>query len=270
MFSPNSNNQKPISELISLKGKCTLITGSAAGIGRAMACRFAEAGSNLELVDVNLEGLEKLKEDLSKYGVEASIHKVDLSRKEQIDSFWLSIRGKEPDILVNNAGIYPFKDFMEVDEAFLRKVTDINYTSVFWMCQHMVKARHNVGGVIINVGSIEALIPFKDDVIHYTSSKASVIALTRALAKEYGKKKFRANVLIPGGIATEGTKSAAKEVLKFNVGLIQDGIKFSSRLPIGRFGRPDEVALMALVMASDLASYVNGALIAVDGGFLSA
>jgi len=220
-------------------------------------------------VDVNQEGLEKLKGALSGCNVEVSMHKVDLSKKEEIDSLWAAIHGREPDILINNAGIYPFKDFMEVDEAFLRKVTDINYTSVFWMCQHMVKRRHDIGGVIINVGSIEALLPFKNDVVHYSSSKASVIALTRALAKEYGKK-FRANVLVPGGIATEGTKSAAKEVLKLKLGLIEDGIKFSSRLPIGRFGSPDEVACMALVLASGLASYVNGALIPVDGGFLSA
>jgi len=95
-----------------------------------------------------------------------------------------------------------------------------------------------------------------------------VIALTRGLAKEYGKK-FRINALVPGGISTEGTRAAAKNVLKLNVGLIEDGIKFSSRLPLGRFGLPDEVACMALVLASGLASYVNGALIPVDGGFLS-
>jgi len=74
---------------------------------------------------------------------------------------------------------------------------------------------------------------------------------------------------VPGGIVTEGTKNVAKDILKLKVGLIGDGVKFNARLPIGRFGRPDEVALMALVLSSGLSSYVNGAVVAVDGGFLS-
>jgi 3-oxoacyl-[acyl-carrier protein] reductase len=126
------------------------------------------------------------------------------------------------------------------------------------------------GGVIINIGSIEAILPFKEELTHYNSSKAGVIALTRSLAKDYGKKGFRINAIIPGGIITPGTKSAAKEILKLNFGLVKTGINFKRRLPLGKFGQPDEVALMALVLASDLSSYVHGSLIPVDGGFLSA
>ena len=167
-------------------------------------------------------------------------------------------------------GIYPFKNFLEIDEAFLERVMAINFNSVFWMCQHMIRGRMRKGGTIINIGSIEAILPFKEELTHYNSSKAGVIALTRALAKEYGKEGFRINVIIPGGIITSGTKNAAKEILKLNFGLIKSGIDFKNRLPIGRFGQPDEVALMALVLASDLSSYVHGSLIPVDGGFLSA
>ena len=123
--------------------------------------------------------------------------------------------------------------------------------------------------MILNVGSIEAFLPFKDDLAHYSVSKAGVLALTLALAKEYGKD-FRVNALVPGGILTEGTRHVAMDVLKLNLGLVKAGVEFRTRLPIGRFGHPDEVALMALVLASDLASYVQGALIPVDGGFLSA
>jgi len=97
-----------------------------------------------------------------------------------------------------------------------------------------------------------------------------VIALTRALAKEYGRKGFRINVIVPGGIMTAGVKSVAKEIVKLKIDLLKSGIEFKRRLPLGRFGHPDEVARMALVLASDLSSYVHGALIAVDGGFLSA
>jgi len=260
----------PVSELISLGNKRALITGSAAGIGKAIVHRFAEAGASLELVDINEEGLEATREELSRFNVEMNIHRVDVSRKKEIDALWEKLSGKEPDILVNNAGIYPFKNFLEVDENFFKKVMEINLNSVFWMCQHMIRRRLKKGGVIINVGSIEALLPFEKDLAHYDTSKAGVIAVTRALAKEYGKHGFRINAIIPGGILTPGTKSVAKGIYKLKLGLIKSGLEFKARLPLGRFGQPDEVACMALVLASDLSSYVHGALIAVDGGFLSA
>ena len=261
---------KPLYELISLKGKKALITGSAAGIGKAMAYRFAEAGADLELVDINEKGLGALEKELSQFKSEINIHKVDISRKEEIDALWEKLNGKEPDILVNNAGIYPFKNFLEVDDAFLKKVMDINLSSAFWMCQHMIRRRLKRGGVIINIGSIEAILPFARDLVPYNISKAGVIALTRALAREHGKDGFRINVIIPGGIITPGTKGVAKEIFQFKIGPLKSGVGYKLRLPLGRGGQPDEVARIALVLASDLSSYVHGALIPVDGGFLSA
>jgi 3-oxoacyl-[acyl-carrier protein] reductase len=162
------------------------------------------------------------------------------------------------------------KDFLELDETFVKKVMDINLNSVLWMCQCMIKARMKRGGVIVNVASVEAVMPFKEDLVPYGLSKVGVITLTRALAAEYGRKGFRINVLVPGGILTPGTKNVAKEILKFNVGIIQSGLEYRQRLPMGRLGDPDEIARVALVLACDLSSYMQGALVAVDGGFLSA
>ena len=122
---------EPLSELISLKGKRALITGSAVGIGKSMAYRFAEAGADLELVDINIEGLRAVKKELSQFQSEINIHKVDVSEKGEIDALWEELNGEEPDILINNAGIYPFKDFREVDDAFLKKVMDINILYCF-------------------------------------------------------------------------------------------------------------------------------------------
>jgi NAD(P)-dependent dehydrogenase (short-subunit alcohol dehydrogenase family) len=261
---------KPLTELISLEGKRALITGAAAGIGRAMAYRFAEAGAGLELADINAHGLGVLKKELSQFNHEVNIHKTDISSKEAIDVLWEELKGKEPDILVNNAGIYPFKSFLETDEDFLKKVLDINLQSAVRMCRHMVKARIKKGGTIINVGSIEAIMPFAEGLVAYDISKTGVIGLTRALAKEYGKCGFRVNVILPGGIVTPGTKAVAKEVAQFKFGLLKTGYDFRSRLPMCRGGQPDEVARVALFLASEMASYVHGALIAVDGGFLSA
>jgi NAD(P)-dependent dehydrogenase (short-subunit alcohol dehydrogenase family) len=259
-----------LEQLISLRGKRALITGAAGGIGQAIAARFAEAGADLELVDRDAIGLARTADELSCFGVAVHTHVVDLSRKEQIDALWDGLDGDGPDILVNNAGIYPFRQFTDADEAFVRQVMEINLFSVSWMCQRMICLRRKLGGMIINVGSIEAVLPFKEDLAHYSVSKAGVIALTRALAKEHARHGFRVNAILPGGIVTPGTKAAAKEVLHFRFGLLKTGIEFMQRLPVGRAGQPDEVARMALVLASDLATYVHGAAIPVDGGFLAA
>lgn len=260
----------PLSELVSLKNRRALITGAAAGIGKAIAYRFAEAGAALELVDIDAESLGKTKDELNRFEVEINLHQVDLSEKDEIDALWKKLEGKEPDVIVNNAGIYPTKSFLDVDQEFLKKIMDINLNSAFWMCQHMIRSRLKKGGVIINVGSIEAIMPFKEELSHYDISKAGIIALTRALAKEYGKHGFRMNVLIPGGVWTSGTRNLAKEAVKLKLSIVKSGLEYSMRTPLGRLGRPDEIARMALVLATDLSSYVHGTLVAVDGGFLSA
>lgn len=259
-----------LAQLISLHGKRALITGAAAGIGKAIALRYAEAGADLELADIDSAALLRTCADLAASGAQVNTHVVDLSRKDEIDALWSGLEGREPDILVNNAGIYPFRHFLEADEAFCRQVMETNLFSVYWMCQHMIRQRRNAGGVIINLGSIEAVIPFKEDLSHYSVSKAGVIALTRALAKEHARHGFRVNAILPGAIVTQGTMAAAKQLLHLDFGLLKTGLEFRQRLPVGRPGRPDEVARMALVLASDVAAYVHGATIPIDGGFLAA
>lgn len=256
-------------QLLTLRGQHALITGAAAGIGQAIARRFAEAGAALHLVDIDAARLAGIQQDLARCA-EVHPYVADLSSKSAVDALWAQLAGRSPDILVNNAGIYPMKAFLDVDEAFYQKVMATNLYSVYWMCQAMIGRRLKQGGVIINIGSIEAILPFKDDLAHYSMSKAGVIALTRALAKEHAGHGFRINALLPGGIVTRGTVSVAKQVLKLRLGLVKAGLEFRQRLPAGRLGQADEVARMALVLASDLASYIHGAAIPVDGGFLAA
>jgi NAD(P)-dependent dehydrogenase (short-subunit alcohol dehydrogenase family) len=262
--------QEPLEKLVSLRDKTAIVTGAAAGIGRAIATRFAEAGANLELVDIDFEGLESLKRELSKMGLNINLYQQDMSVKENITTLWRKWQQDPPDILVNNVGIYPPQDFLAVEHGVWQKVMDTNLNSTHYMCQYMLKTRENKGGVIINMGSIEAILPFADDLIHYDVSKAGIIALTRGLAKEYGAKGFKINAILPGGIDTPGTRAVATRILtKFDVGLIPSGIKYQTRIPLGRRGKPDEVARIALFLACDLSSYVQGALIPADGGFLS-
>ena len=255
-----------IPEVTSLKGKTAIITGAANGIGEAISKRLGEAGASLILIDIDQSGLNKLESKLQETGAEVSTHVVDLGNKDEIDGFW---ENAQADILVNNAGIYPIKDFLELDPEFLDRIMRVNLNQVIWMCQHFIKKNHNQGGTILNVSSIEAILPFKEGMSHYTISKLGVIALTRGLAKDYGKKGFRVNVLIPGGIITPGTKNVAKDIAKLKFGLLKTGYDFSTRLPLGRAGDPDEVALAALFLVSDMSSYISGAMIPVDGGFLS-
>lgn len=262
---------KTIGELINLEGKTAVVTGAANGIGKAIVSRLAESGCNLILTDIDEKSLDEVVKQLNGTNVKLESHVFDLSEKNSIDDFWTKIEAKKVDILINNAGVYPFKNFMKLDYPYLEKVMQINLYSVLWMCQNMIKYRKRKGGVILNFGSIEAIMPFKVDLTQYSLAKIGVIALTRDLAKEFSGKGFRINSILPGGIVSNGTKAAAKTVFtKLKVGLISDGYNFMQRIPAKRMGYPDEVARVALMLCSDMASYIHGAMIPVDGGFLSA
>ncbi|MCS6784535.1 MAG: SDR family oxidoreductase [Candidatus Caldarchaeum sp.] len=264
-------DSKPLIELFSLKGRKAVITGGASGIGRAIAERFAEAGADLVLVDVNEVGMAEVARTLSgKFGVNVSAKKVDLMKKPEIDNLWKELETLPPDILVNNAGIYEFKDFLEVDEAFLERTLSVNLKSAFYMCQHFIRTRGEKGGVIVNVSSIESVLHLVKGLIHYGVSKIGLVAMTRALAREYGEKGFRVNAVMPGGIHTPGTDKVRNEAIKkLRIGFFITGLQFISRVPLKRLGEPDEVAKVVLFLATDMASYVNGAVITVDGGFLT-
>jgi NAD(P)-dependent dehydrogenase (short-subunit alcohol dehydrogenase family) len=266
----NTNILLELSKLISLEGKKTLISGAGSGIGRSIAKRFAEAGSDLVLVDIDERGLNETSDTMQKFTSRVSIIKLDLSKKAQIDNMWEDFNDEIPDILINNAGIYPFKNYLELEEDELKKTMDVNLSSIFWMCQNFIKKRINKGGIIVNLSSIEAILPFKEDLAHYSVSKAGVLALTRSLARDYGRKNFRINTILPGAIKTPGTDNLVKMAIsKMKVKLIKTGYDFQNRLALGRWGNPDEVAKVVLFLCSDLASYVQGAMIPVDGGFLS-
>ncbi len=255
---------------IDLSNKTALITGAANGIGKALCKVFAHAGARIIAADIDRQALERLRKEFEGEDTALLCHHLDISRKEEIDRLWSELRREEVHVLINNAGIYPFKDFLELDEALLERVMKLNLYSVIWMCQHFIRKNKGRGGIIVNIGSIEAIMPFKKRLSQYSLSKVGVITLTRDLAREFASAGFRVNAIIPGGILTRGTKSAAWQGIRnLEFGLVRDAINFQQRIPAGRLGKAEEVAHMALVLASDLATYVHGALIPVDGGFLA-
>jgi NAD(P)-dependent dehydrogenase (short-subunit alcohol dehydrogenase family) len=266
----DNKNLLSSADSVSLKGKVAMVSGAASGIGKAISWRFAESGSDLILVDIDEKGLKKVKDGLGCFNRNIQTFTADLSSKATIDSLWNNLNGKIPDILINNSGIYPSKDFLKIDQGFYDRVFDVNLASVFWMCQNFIRSRKNSGGIIVNTSSIEAVVPFKDEMAHYGASKSGVYSLTRSLAHDYGRKGFRVNGIIPGVVITPGIDNQIKMAIrKMDLDLFKTGLNYKSRLALGRLGKPDEIAKVALFLCSDLASYVQGVMIPVDGGFLS-
>lgn len=171
-----------------------------------------------------------------------------MARADQIEQFWASLADDElPTVLVNNAGIYPMEPFLQVDAASWQRVMAVNLEAALSMSQAFIQRRQRQGGVIVNLSSIEAVLPFKSQMIPYSVSKAGILALTRGLARDFGGQGFRVNAIIPGAVRTAGTEALMKEaVLKFRLDLMKTGHEFQQRLALNRWGQPDEVARVVL------------------------
>ncbi len=259
-------------DLISLASRRVLITGAASGIGKAIALRFADAGADLILLDSDAAGLAQVSSEVRELTGEILTQVVDVGEKAQVDAFWRRLGSGPgvPDTLINNAGCYPIRDYLEIDEAFLERTLRVNLLSTFWMTQAFIAARGHLGGIIVNVASLEALIPLRDDLIPYSVSKAGALALTRSLAHAYGRRGFRANTLVPGAIHSPNTQRQRDTALRHvDSDHTMSDYHYESRVGLGRWGEADEVARAALFLASDLASYVHGCILPVDGGFLA-
>lgn len=255
-------------DLFKFEGKTVMITGASSGIGRASAKLFSQHGCRVSMVDIDMSGMIETAKELEQ-PTSHNTSVVDLSKKAEIEGLWNSLEAI-PDVLVNNAGVFPTQDFLKMTEEEYNKTINVNLNSTVWMCKEFIKRRGKTGGVIVNIGSIEAILPFKKHLVPYSVSKAAVIALTRSLARDYGKKGFRVNVVLPGAIMTPGTMSQVRKgLLNFRVDLMRVADMFQSRLALGRWGNPEEVAKVILFLSSDMASYIQGAIIPVDGGFLS-
>ena len=257
-------------ELIKLTGKGALVTGGAAGIGYAIAHRLAEAGAKVLIVDGNGEKAVQASQEFKGCGYWAEPLVCDITRGKSVENTVREAAGilDSIDILVNNAGIYPRIPLAEVTEKDFDDVISVNLKGTL-LCSRAVGQKmvaQGRGGCIINIASIEAIHSSGDGMSAYAASKGAVLTLTKSLARELGKHDIRVNVIVPGAIATEGIRSIfsgppsreTRAQLK----------AFMSRMLLGRIGEADEIGRVALFLASDLASYITGSMIVVDGGYL--
>jgi 2-deoxy-D-gluconate 3-dehydrogenase len=261
-----------ITQLFDLKGKAAIVTGGAMGIGQGIALRLAEAGAAVMIADVNLDAANKVVDQIKSNGGKAGAIYADAasaSDAQKVAQATVNAFGRL-DILVNNAGIYPFSPALESSEELWNKVLGINLKGVFFYCQaaakQMVQEGH--GGKIVNIASIDALHP-TGNLTHYDASKGGVVMLTKALALEFGPHKINVNAIAPGGIQTPGAQAQTMASLKAGEQPSEDFMKaFMARIPLGRMGEPDDIAKVALFLASAAADYMTGDLVVADGGFL--
>jgi 2-deoxy-D-gluconate 3-dehydrogenase len=258
----------PLTELVNLKGKTAIVTGGAMGIGNGIACRLAEAGANVVIVDVSTEVGDRAVCELQDKGCAALLVCANVADEEDVRRAVDEAVHKfgSVDILVNNAGIYPIKPVMDMPTADFDKIIAINLKGVFLFTKAvadvMIKAGR--GGKIINISSIDAVHPSAIGLAVYDASKHGVWGFTKNCALEFARYNIQVNAIAPGSILTPGTGAGSvptPEILEIQK-------KFVAKIPMSRMGEPDDIGRVALFLASGLSSYMTGEQVVVDGGVL--
>lgn len=243
-----------------LKGKIALITGGARGIGRQIALRFAQEGAGVAVCDVNEEAAANTASELAALGVHSMSVKTDVTNLASVEEMLNKIldKFKRIDILVNNAGITKDALLVRMSQDDWDAVLNVNLKGTFnctrAVSKIMMKQRY---GKIVNVASIIGIMGNIGQA-NYAASKAGIIALTKTTAKELASRNVLANAIAPGFIQTEMTAKLPEDIQK----------KMLEAIPLGKFGKPEDVANLCLFLACDLSNYITGQTIVLDGGML--
>jgi 3-oxoacyl-[acyl-carrier protein] reductase len=242
-----------------LKGKTTLVTGAARGIGRAIALRFAEEGSSIAFTDLAInEDAKAVEKAVRDYGVKCKAYASDASKFDETEKVVSDIINDfgTIDVLVNNAGITMDTILLRMTEQQWDTVINVNLKSVFNFTKAVQKIMlKNRAGSIINLSSVVGVAGNAGQ-SNYSASKAGIIGFTKSVALEFGSRNIRCNALAPGYIITEMTRRLPEEYQR----------QWENMVPMKRGGTPEEVANAALFLASDLSSYISGQVIHVCGG----
>jgi len=235
-------------------------------MGRADALLLAKAGAKVAVSDISQEDCQIVVKEIEKAGGEAIAVQCDVSKKSEVDNLVKSAVDKwgRVDILVNNAGICPFKSFLEMTEEDWDKVLDINLKGYFLCAQAAAKEMaKQKSGVIVNIASIamgQQGVGFSN-IVHYCASKGGIVGMTEALAVELAPFNIRVNAIAPGVIDTP---------MVSETGMDQKAIEgILMRVPLRRMGKAEEISSAVLFLASDDSSYMTGATVVVDGGWLA-
>ncbi|MFW6377703.1 MAG: 3-oxoacyl-[acyl-carrier-protein] reductase [bacterium] len=246
---------------LGLKGQVALITGSGRGLGKAIAEKLADEKVNIVITDIDEKmAISTAEEIADKYNVETMALKHDVSSEESTKSVVKEIKKKfsRIDILVNNAGITRDARLMIMKKTDWDSVLDINLTGAF-LCTKFVSKQmlRQKSGSIINIASVVGLMGNTGQA-NYSASKAGLIGLTKTTAKEMAERGVNVNAIAPGYIETDMTHELSEEVSQ----------KMLSQIPMNTYGKPNDVANAVLFLVSDLARYVTGQVINVDGGMV--
>lgn len=247
-----------------LKDKIAVVTGAANGIGNATVSLFAAEGAEVYVTDRDSEGAHAVAEWLKGQGYKAHAALLDVTRGQDVSAFMRQIQATHGriDILVNNAGMNVLSDFRNLSDADWVRLREVNLDGVLRVARDAFPLLRASGkGSLINVGSIMGLQGLRP-LAAYSATKGAVAALTRGLAVEWAPFNIRVNTLSPGYVETKITERALR-LPQFRQALLD-------KTPMHRFGLPQEIARAALFLASDEASYITGAELAVDGGMSAA
>jgi 3-oxoacyl-[acyl-carrier protein] reductase len=244
-----------------LNGKVAVVTGASKGIGAGIAKALAAEGASVVVnYASSKEGAEKVVSEITKKGGKAIAVHGDVAKAGDVKKIFAETKkayGKL-DILVNNAGVFKFQSLEEITEEEFHREYNINVLGTLLSTQEALKLFTDKGGSVINLGSVVSVNAMASAAV-YAGTKGAVDAITESLSKELGPKKIRVNTLAPGGVETEGTHT---------LGMIGSDMEkhLVSQTPLGRIGQPDDIAKVAVFLASDDSQWITGERITVSGG----
>lgn len=247
-----------------LAGKVALVTGAARGIGRAIALELARAGADVAINDLDPGApAEGVAAEIRAVGRRASIHRADVADRASVEAMFDAVEAihGRVDILINNAGMQIWEPFLEITEGPLQRILDVDLKGVIYCSQSAARrmVARGIRGRVVNISSVHAVYSIRTASV-YDAAKAAVLRLTMTAALEMAPHGITLNAIGPGWM---DTPMAAPFI-----GTPEGRAAVDATIPMGRVGRPEEVGMLCAYLASDAASYITGAFIVIDGGYI--